>query len=152
MSDENILNQQTNSEVDSGGIFEILGKLMSNSAPQSNSAQTVEKSGTEPNILSSLLSNPELLSKLPELISVISPLMSSITSQNNSILPTAPSKPSVIASDSASASVSAHAPNRELQNRSALLCALKPYLKKDRQEAIDYMIKLSRLGDILKTL
>ena len=36
--------------------------------------------------------------------------------------------------------------------RAALLCAMKPYLSHDRQQAIDYILKLSRLGDLLKTL
>ena len=38
------------------------------------------------------------------------------------------------------------------ERRAALLCAMKPYLSRDRQEAIDYILKLSRLGDLLKTL
>lgn len=37
-------------------------------------------------------------------------------------------------------------------DREALLCALKPYLGKDKAEAIDRLIKLSRLGDLLKSL
>ena len=36
--------------------------------------------------------------------------------------------------------------------RTELLRAMKPYLSRDRQEAIDYIIKLGRLGDILKSL
>ena len=37
-------------------------------------------------------------------------------------------------------------------SRTALLCAIKPYLGSERQTAIDYIIKLGRLSEILKTL
>ncbi len=36
--------------------------------------------------------------------------------------------------------------------REALLCALKPYLSKDRCAAIDYLIRLGRVGDAIKAL
>ncbi len=147
MSDENITNQPSANENNSGGIFDILSKIMTNVGTNTESAPTEKPSG-EPNILSALLSNPELLSKLPELISIISPLMGSISSQNtqNNILGNIGN----IGAKSTPSGAKPH--NNEQQNRSALLCALKPYLKKERQDAIDYMIKLSRLGDILKTL
>ncbi len=145
MPDENITNQTPN-EDGKGGIFDILNKLMSNQGAAADSPQPAEKPA-EANILSSLLSNPELLSKLPELISIISPLMSSHSSQNNQAAPAG-----LFTQSSIPKATPAHPQSHEAQNRSALLCALKPYLKKERQDAIDYMIKLSRLGDILKTL
>ena len=37
-------------------------------------------------------------------------------------------------------------------NREALLCALKPYLSKSRADAIEKIIRLSRIGDILSGL
>lgn len=37
-------------------------------------------------------------------------------------------------------------------NRIALLVALKPYLSRERGEIIDYIIKFSKLGDMLKKL
>ncbi len=37
-------------------------------------------------------------------------------------------------------------------NREALLCALKPYLSKSRADAIEKVIRLSRIGDILSGL
>ena len=36
--------------------------------------------------------------------------------------------------------------------REALLCALKPYLSKDRCAAIDYLIRIARVGDAIKAL
>ncbi len=37
-------------------------------------------------------------------------------------------------------------------NNEALLCAVKPYLSDGRREAIDYIIKLSRVSEILKNM
>ena len=38
------------------------------------------------------------------------------------------------------------------KNREALLCALKPYVSEERREAIDYMIRISQISDMLKHL
>jgi hypothetical protein len=48
------------------------------------------------------------------------------------------------------ASLVKHSPSAD--SRTALLCAMKPYLSRDRQNAIDYIVKIGKLGDILKTL
>lgn len=40
----------------------------------------------------------------------------------------------------------------ESDRRIALLCALRPYLSPERQEVIDYMMKFSKIGDLLKKL
>ncbi len=148
MSDENILNQEANNPSSANGIFDVLSKLMKGAGTTPQDSAPAEKPTAEPNIVSSLLSNPELISKLPELISVISPLMSGLSSQSTS----GGATDTLRAAISPVSAVSNNNVNREQQNRAALLCALKPYLKKERQDAIDYMIKLSRLGDILKTL
>lgn len=81
--------------------------------------------------LSSVLSNPEIMSKLPDMIAVLKPMLSS----------------------QAGASVP-HPPKNKTpaDNRTALLLALKPYLDPKRCEAVDYLMKLNRLTDILKNL
>ena len=140
MSDENIKASASAAEAQ-GGLFDIINKLFSNQG-QKEEAPAASPLG-DSNILSSLLSNPEIMSKLPDIISMISPLMNSMSSQ----VPT-----NAQSAQKTSLPISHSSQSHEAQNRSALLCALKPYLKKERQEAIDYMIKLSRLGDILKTL
>lgn len=132
MSDE-ILNR-TNDNTE-GSILDILGKLLPKDAPQK---ETYEKSPIDGGVLSSLLQNPEIMGRLPEIISLISPMIGNLGSSATPV-----SKPAVTHTPSHSS---------EAQNRAALLCALKPYLKKERRDAVDYMIKLSRLGDILKSL
>jgi hypothetical protein len=101
------------------------------------------------------LSNPELIAKLPSILSAIRPIIDSLSKSGAptssaeavqtvslpSIAPTAPS---------GAAPMPPH--KQDADRRAALLCAMKPYLCRERQEAIDYIIKLSRLGDILKSL
>lgn len=95
-------------------------------------------------LISSLMSNPELLSKLPTILSTVKPLLEMLGSaskpQGAESVPTVATPPKD--------NHSYHSRDR----RAELLCAMKPYLSHDRCEAIDYIIKLSRLGDILKTL
>ena len=95
-------------------------------------------------LLSALIASPDIISKIPSLISTLKPIIESFTR------PSAPAE--------------ATAPVAALQNekpqqksagadsRTALLCAMKPYLSEERRRAVDYIIKLSRLGEILKTL
>ncbi len=124
--------------------------------------ETAAPASATPDILSSLLSNPELLAKLPTIISTVKPIMEMLSStaasggatSAPSSVPTFSPSPSASPSDGdgtvpASAS---HHHRRGDDRRAALLCALKPYLSSDRRQAIDYIIKLDRLGDVLKTL
>lgn len=135
---EQIQNQEAIDESE-GNIGDILSRLLQNqSAPKSEQ--------TSPDLLSSLLSNPELISKLPQLISLISPLIGGFLGGS----PKETSKPSEQTTLPAISQKPSHSSNGD--SRSALLCAIKPYLCADRQAAVDYIIKLSRLGEILKTL
>lgn len=95
-------------------------------------------------LISSLLSNPELISKLPTIISTVKPILEMLGNASKS---QATESITTVATPQQSNNTS-H--NRD--RRAELLCAMKPYLSHDRCEAIDYIIKLSRLGDILKTL
>lgn len=101
-------------------IDELIDEILNESAMQEQPNGTTEGSAT-PSPLSALAANPDLLSKLPELISVMKPLLSGNASTS-------------IGTD----------------KRLALLCAMKPYLSPKRCEAIDYITKMSKLGDTLK--
>jgi hypothetical protein len=105
-------------------------------------------------LLSSLLSNPELIAKIPTIISSVKPLLDMLGSQmGQSSPPPAAQAASVKLPEAASASASVPTIARgKDSDRAALLCAMKPYLSRDRQNAIDHIIKLSRLGDVLKSL
>ena len=150
MSEENIATGTHTEEEksDFSGIFDILNKLGGAPSTAAGTPETSSATGGS-TLISSLLSNPELLSKLPDLISVVSPLLSGLSLGGGNAA--ASSSPSLQNQAKPTGAI-IQTQSREVQNSNALLCALKPYLKKERQDAIDYMIKLSRLGDILKTL
>ena len=81
--------------------------------------KATEASAT-PSPLSTLVANPELMAKLPELLSVMKPLLGGARESG------------------------------QTDKKLALLCALKPYLSPKRCETIDYITKISKLGDTLK--
>ena len=134
-------------------LSEIIKAISSASPPResSQSTSTVEKNKPQSapvggDLLSSLLSNPELMTKLPTIISAVKPFMEMMSAQGSppqEAAPTlAPSPPKPQISPS----------KGEGDSRTVLLCAMKPYLSSERRQAIDYIVKLGRLGDILKTL
>ena len=67
--------------------------------------------------------------KLPELVAALAPVLSSLKGGG-----------------------SGHSSTPKGDRRTCLLVALKPYLCRERCEAIDYMIKLGRLSEIFRTL
>ena len=134
-------------------LSEII-KAISSAPPPRESAQSTasaEKSENQSpvgggDLLTSLLSNPELMTKLPTIIAAIKPfmeMMSAKTEVQPESVPTFSPQQNRLPSP-------AH--KSEGDSRTALLCAMKPYLGDDRRQAIDYIVKLGRLGDILKTL
>lgn len=129
-------------------LSSILGELLSNKELMSKigeiagNAKSQENTDTEgsPSIsnatpadftkaqetsIDSLLSNPDIMSKLPEVISVIKPLMSGKPEEKS---------------------------HPAFDKRLALLLALKPYLSPKRCEAIDYITKMSKLSETFKGL
>jgi hypothetical protein len=105
-------------------------------------------------LFSSLLSNPELLAKLPTIIATVKPLLETLGASNLSSVATAAQTSAFSTSEIKSDphSLPSKIPFKHDSRHAALLCALKPYLSEDRCRSIDYMIKLDRLGDVLKTL
>lgn len=116
-----------------------------------------QESAPMQDIFSSLLSNPELLSKLPTIIATVKPIMEIFTSGNlGASAPSgtfvSPPHANTGEHEKAQALSTIRPAHKGDDHRSALLCALKPYLCEDRRRAIDYVIKLDRLGDVLKSL
>lgn len=137
----------------------LVGDTSTNTtAPSSSPLQSPSaNSGAPPaqsDVFSSLLSNPELLSKLPTIISTVKPLLEGLGTQPSSTpagsTQSSPHNSGQIPT-SLSVPTSRERHNTDADARAALLCAMKPYLSPERQSAIDYILKLSRLGDILKT-
>lgn len=72
------------------------------------------------------ISTDEISDKLPQIMSMLRPMMSEGAKSGSSF--------------------------GASSNKEALLCAVKPYLSGGRREAIDYIIKLSHLSEILKKM
>ncbi len=123
-------------------IKSVMASTESISETEKKSVTEKEKSHSPPpsDLISSLLGNPELIAKLPAILSTVKPIIEML------------GKSSGAAPASEASPPTEKKPSTHDDRRAALLCAMKPYLSHDRQMAIDYIIKLSRLGDILKTL
>lgn len=105
--------------------------------------------------IASVLGNQQLLSKLPEVMATIAPLLSGDTAGRDD----SGGEPPSSTRDERTEHSTAAAPVATIKtdtpcraHRTALLCALKPYMSPRRREAIDYIIKIDRIGDLLHTL
>lgn len=81
--------------------------------------------------LASLLSDPSALEKLPQIIAVMKPLLGSLTPPHEPVKD-AKQSPELC--------------------RDNLLCALKPFLSPERRDAVDAILRISKLGTILQQL
>ena len=98
-------------------VTALLDELLGDAQEEKTSEGTAEGASSP---LSALAANSELMAKLPELLSVMKPLLGGAENSG------------------------------QTDKKLALLCALKPYLSPKRCETIDYITKVSRLGDTLK--
>ena len=130
---------------------EILSEILKNfsfsggSPPESTTSTESAPSGTG-DMLSAFLSNPELIAKLPTIIATVRPIIEMLGKSAVSAPVSAQPPP-----EAQAVAVGANKLHGS-DSRTALLCAIKPYLGSERQTAIDYVIKLGRLSEILKTL
>ena len=93
--------------------------------------------------LSSLLQNPDVAAKLPRIMEALAPVMAEMKQEKADAPPSEGSqkesadviKPKIKSGSSA--------------RRSALLHALEPYLSDNRREAMEYIIKVTSLIDML---
>ncbi len=139
---ENISNERNDMSQD-----EMLQSILQKLSPTAQSSVAQPASQTPSgDILSSLLSNPELLAKLPTIISSVKPVLDMLG------LGASPQSGATAPASAPSAHATAPSKDTRADSRTALLSAMKPYLSPERQNAIDYIVKLGRLGDILKTL
>ncbi len=120
-------------------------------APQPASAQTQSQPAPapSPDLLSVLLSNPELLAKLPAIVSAVKPLLGTLSfgEQKTETQSTpAPSLPMPLPPPPPPKS------EKELtaEKNAALLRAIKPFLSRERADAVDYIIKLTELAALIK--
>ena len=94
--------------------------------------------------LSAVLSNPALMEKLPQVMAMLKPMLSA--SAPSAAPPAAPTQ-QVLAPLAS--------PDRKMggaDDRDRLLLALKPFLSHERQEAVDAILRIAKLGLLLKKI
>ena len=89
--------------------------------------------------ISRVLSNPEMMAKLPDVMKMLAPMMQQTEGKQGSSQP--------------SAATPTHSVGQDRRGcRNDLLIALKPFLSPERCRAIDMLLGLSRLGDALQKM
>lgn len=111
-------------------IMAKLGALMGETAGSATpaAAPPIPSDG-----LATVLSNPELLAKLPDVMAMLKPMQD--------------------ANGSLSAPPSEKAGRRSREDcRNDLLLALKPFLSPERCQAVDAMLRISKLGTVISRI
>ncbi|MEE0970605.1 MAG: hypothetical protein U0M06_14655 [Clostridia bacterium] len=144
-----------NDGINADALQNVIGKLMANpdalknilsvigstnqEAAVINNEQDKESEGSENNlenedesapVSASVSIPPEILAKLPGIISALGGIGGTSDQEKGK----------------------GQAKKKGCSEREALLCALKPYLSPHRAKALDKIIQLSRLGDILGSI
>ena len=104
--------------------------------------------------LSSLLQNPDIAAKLPRIMEALGPVMAEMRGEGGVTTKTeeatntsnAQEVPQIAQVLSAAGK---NRPNSSSARRCALLKALEPYLSENRREAMEYIIKVTSLIDLL---
>ena len=81
--------------------------------------------------LASVLANPELMAKLPQMMAVLKPMLGTDLPKSLSGV--------------------GHSKSSE-DYRNDLLLALKPFLSPERRNAVDAMLRISKLGNVLRQI
>ena len=118
-------------------IRSIAGQFSKDASPVDTPATPPPTSapiGVPADGLASVLENPELMAKLPQIMSMLGPMLSTPTVGVGS--PASPRPPRRSPEDC----------------RNDLLLALKPFLSPERCRAIDTLLRISRLGNVLRQM
>lgn len=100
--------------------------------------------------LSSLLNNPDIASKLPRIMEALGPVMDEMRAENNASESQTEERTETEEKPKEVPALSLVKGNgKSSARRCALLKALEPYLSDNRREAMEYIIKVSSLVDIL---
>ena len=107
----------------------VAAALSSSGAGEESGGKTAEEEkGEESMQTSSALDTDAMMQKLPQMMKLLSPMLSGggAKGQGSSAVPS--------------------------DKRTCLLLAIKPYLSPERCEAIDYIVKFSKLSEILRAI
>ena len=140
-----------------------LGSLLGGLLAGGGSTDSAMSSDALSEGIGKVLSDPQMMAKLPGMIEMLRPMMGNTVSGNDAGGAAAEavkehenggerkeeagreeSSPSLLASAPHHGGGGAH------ERRIALLCALRPYLNPRRQEAIDYILRMDRMGKLFR--
>lgn len=144
---------QTPTGVDLGGL---LGGLLAGSTASQNASQSIPTAGgISQSALSdgigAVLRDPQMMAKLPDMIAMLKPLMGNLSASDAAAV--AEEKPREPEQVPPSASLPASPSGKGKgchERRIALLCALRPYLSPRRREAIDYILRMDKMGKLFR--
>jgi hypothetical protein len=124
---------ETNNTQDLSGVLSDLlsnKELIAKISELGNTSPEEETKGDAvaqlPQSIDSLLSNSDIISKLPQMVGLLKPLLASTNTEKSN--------------------------SQNANKHMALLMALKPYLSPKRCEAIDYFEKMSKISETFKGL
>lgn len=119
----------------------------------------MSENGMDLSGFSSLLQNPEIAAKLPRIMEAIAPVMAQMKAEKDGETKSEASGKEEKGEDEAAAAPDIAAlasalggigkKSQSSSRRCALLRALEPYLSDNRKEAMEYILKVSSLIDIL---
>lgn len=123
-------------------LMGIIGALQGGnaSAPTATPAATTPPAPPATDGLMTLLADPAFAERLPQIIAMIRPLLAAMP-------------PSTAPQSGASVPASiTHAPHSHTSERDNLLLSLKPFLSGERRDAIDSILRISKLGEVIRQI
>ena len=112
------------------------GEAAAAATGQTGDIPTASGGATDVSGIGRLLSNPEMIAKLPQILALLKPMLQKATDKTGESAVPAGAKPR----------------NNPPDGRIALLLALKPYLSPSRCESIDTIVTFCKLNDLLSGL
>ena len=142
----------------------LLGSLLGGGAGKGDAAKS-DGGGISADAIGAVLNDPQMMAKLPEVMAMLKPMMSNMASisggtagagvsehggaEASAAAVEAGTKPAQDGGGEARAVITSPS-NRVHDRRLALLKALRPYMSPRRQEAIDYMLRMDRFGNMFR--
>ena len=144
---------QTTMGVDLGSLLGglLAGNTASQNASQSIQASEVISQSALSDGIGAVLRDPQMMAKLPDMIAMLKPLMGNSSGSDAAIA--AEEKPREPEQVPPGASLPASPSGKGKgcrERRIALLCALRPYLSPRRREAIDYILRMDKMGKLFR--
>lgn len=104
--------------------------------------------------IGAVLRDPEAMAKLPAMIEMLRPMMGGVSSDagagGEAVPASLPPQGEVAPRKETPPPPSGKKGGDSHERRIALLCALRPYLNPRRQEAIDYILRMDRMGKLFR--